>query len=465
MSGGGITWFEPFTAAGAWRVPEHPDRRVGGTVTFDPVGGIHLEVVGPLLPTPPNALMCFPGRQPVVYGDTPEPGAITLINVDSREIDSGLRTVGSELCRYTAQVLVTDAWLPPSGLAEITEVRAAIYPLDDAFSEPWSTLRNETLKDVGARRRTCCEAATPFGKLLVESGIASHRGRRLVLEPRAVFTMRPDLPKSLAWFEETLWDLRLFLNLVACEATHLSSLVAVLPGTNDKSGREPAVNVFRPVGVPLNAAPGSARDALLGVLDRHGRLREAIERWFGLPNDLKSVAALLTGGWYRDAPVEDLFLSLTQAAEGCHRIDFPEEGNFVPPIEYEPVRQALVDAIPTGTPHDLREALIQRLGFGNERSLRARLRDLVRRILIADDRVRTGITEDGWVSAVVSHRNALTHLSPGGERPPASSLLTESRQLALLLHLALLRDLGISFGEAAENLSFRRQHFGALLPR
>jgi hypothetical protein len=51
---------------------------------------------------------------------------------------------------------------------------------------------------------------------------------------------------------------------------------------------------------------------------------------------------------------------------------------FVADAVFEPIRDSLVAAIPSSCPLDLRQALKQRLKFGNERSLGYRLRHLIK---------------------------------------------------------------------------------------
>jgi hypothetical protein len=72
------------------------------------------------------------------------------------------------------------------------------------------------------------------------------------------------------------------------------------------------------------------------------------------------------------------FLSLMQALEGFHRATTP--GLYVTEEQYEPIHQALSNAIPKFVRKDHREALKSRIRYGNEVSLRKRLDALVSRL-------------------------------------------------------------------------------------
>lgn len=100
------------------------------------------------------------------------------------------------------------------------------------------------------------------------------------------------------------------------------------------------------------------------------------------------------------------FLSLMQALEGFHRATMP--GLYVSEEQYEPIRQALSNAIPKFVEKNHREALKSRIKYGNEVSLRKRLDALISRLgmqlrksLLGGD----GTVPRSWVET----RNYYTH--------------------------------------------------------
>ncbi len=100
------------------------------------------------------------------------------------------------------------------------------------------------------------------------------------------------------------------------------------------------------------------------------------------------------------------FLTLMQALEGFHRATMP--GLYTSENEYEPIRQALSNAIPGIVASDHKDALKSRIKYGNEISLRKRLVALVehlpltlRKHILGSD----GALPRSWVET----RNYYTH--------------------------------------------------------
>src|SRR5205823_4019126 len=75
------------------------------------------------------------------------------------------------------------------------------------------------------------------------------------------------------------------------------------------------------------------------------RFAEIADRWFALQTDLSVVVSLFFGTLYaRGLPREFRFLALTQALETYHRRT--HGGLYMTDAAYEPVLDALTDAIP-----------------------------------------------------------------------------------------------------------------------
>lgn len=102
------------------------------------------------------------------------------------------------------------------------------------------------------------------------------------------------------------------------------------------------------------------------------------------------------------------FLSLMQALEGFHRAIGTGTGLYVSDDDFEPIRQALLDAIPAEVGTDHRKSIVSRIRYANEVSLGKRLNELadrlapdVRRKILG----RSGKVPRSWVDT----RNYFTH--------------------------------------------------------
>ena len=144
--------------------------------------------------------------------------------------------------------------------------------------------------------------------------------------------------------------------------------------------------------------------------------------------------------------VEIRFLSLTQAIETYHRRLFG--GKYQDDEEYlAGIYHILTKEIPDNINSDFKKSLQMRLRYGNEFSLRKRLREVIRSInnVLDFDFVTLGKKREEFIDKVVDTRNYWTHYSP--ELINKVEQLGEDRlilitSLQLLLEVNFLRDLG-----------------------
>jgi hypothetical protein len=275
-------------------------------------------------------------------------------------------------------------------------------------------------------------------------------------EHEAAFKIIPKGPKHLDWFFERLGDLRSLLTLLVGEAVTPTRLSGRLP---DEERAEVSI-FFAYTGEPPKRLVHPAQMLLTrGQLGE--RLPAIIRRWFEERDLLQTTVALLAGTLYtKDLPGEFRFLALTQALETFHRRT--RSDRYLSAEKYVAVEEALRAAIPEGIPSDLRQALSDRLRYGNEHSQRRRLRDLLHSLDEAGQ--RTVSTDSKFVDRIIKERNYLTHY-PEGEEPTmdGEELYYVSLRLRAMLVLLLLKVIGIEGNEAVEGL--RRTRWSQMLLR
>jgi len=118
--------------------------------------------------------------------------------------------------------------------------------------------------------------------------------------------------------------------------------------------------------------------------------------------------------WLRPAQIlESKFISLMQGLEAYCRQVFAGKDLFLPPEEYGNLRKLVAGAIPSETDPDLKESLKARLKYGNEHSLRKRVRTLLLAHADASDLLIESFGTDlrTWINRTVDMRNAITHYS------------------------------------------------------
>lgn len=103
------------------------------------------------------------------------------------------------------------------------------------------------------------------------------------------------------------------------------------------------------------------------------------------------------------------FLSFTRALEAYHRNLY--DGVYLTPEEYEPIKQALIDAIPDDIEGSLKGKLKAMMKSGYEFSLRKRLKTICNEILGEYEEIIEKLLGDSnsFVDKVTDTRNYLTH--------------------------------------------------------
>lgn len=175
---------------------------------------------------------------------------------------------------------------------------------------------------------------------------------------------------------------------------------------------------------------------VLAVMDRWGDQYAAMSDPVNLLSDVLS----------RDPPATQIkLLLLAQSLEAFHRN--VDGGEYLPGIEYDLVRRQLENAIPASLSSAHRASLKSRIRYGNELSLRTRLKKLLDG-LTEDSLRRLEIDRVAFVSDVVDARNDFTHWVQTREkvRPHGAHLANLVSSLQAVTQLIFLRHLGVQEG-------------------
>lgn len=180
-----------------------------------------------------------------------------------------------------------------------------------------------------------------------------------------------------------------------------------------------------------------------------------LEKWFANRSRLLPVHNLLFGSFYSQMTLEFDFLAITHAVEAFHR--FARPGKYHTDSQYEQIRSILENAIPPEANSDWKQKFVKgELSFGNQFSLRKRLKELVQEL---DQATRDAIfpASKDFIGKIVDTRNYLTHYAKDGENRALGwpALYNAFERLRMLVGILLLRELGIA--EAAVVRAFRNR--------
>lgn len=142
---------------------------------------------------------------------------------------------------------------------------------------------------------------------------------------------------------------------------------------------------------------------------------QIIQRWFAARKNIGTFANLFMEEWVRPTSViEFRYISLLQGLESYHRMVFAGRDRYLDQDEYREVYKTVSSAIPSHLEDEHKESLGNRLKFGNEYSLRRRLKGLLIHHKDAASALMTAFgfkKTETWIDTIVKLRNELTHNS------------------------------------------------------
>jgi ApeA N-terminal domain 1 len=170
-------------------------------------------------------------------------------------------------------------------------------------------------------------------------------------------------------------------------------------------------------------------------------LQSLFDNWFSFYDEISPACSLFFAGTYKsDMYAEYQFLSLAQAIETYHRI--VHGGTFMADEAYAKFSEAMKTAIPVDVPEDMKQSFDNAFKYGNQISLRRRLREMIKE-LPEELRSLFPDKEKVMVDAIVDLRNNLTHVDK--KTPPfdGSKGVRAAAALKILLTVSILMRLKI----------------------
>jgi hypothetical protein len=246
----------------------------------------------------------------------------------------------------------------------------------------------------------------------------------------------PDEPQTLEWFVRTLHRICNLLSLLTDEIVAPVQFRFTIDGKDSDNSL-----LYQPI---RPASGDEDRVAVMFSLEQvQGRLENILDKWFSADATLcEAIGLFLDARFARGLSLYTQFPMLAQSVEAFSRATCAAE--YLTKEAYEPIRQALVAAIPKSVGPDHREALKSRLRYLNEFSLRKRVETLFSTLqqptaaLVCDDR-------DVFIEEVVNMRHYLSHRTDELRESALEgiSFYWTCEQLMILLRLLLLKHLGI----------------------
>jgi hypothetical protein len=453
---GDQTLFNSFEYRGFFWLPATPDRRLSGTLRFSEKT-IELQLLGTLGDHPATGIAAPPFLPACILGMTEGSKRLTLHNCAQTSTSTNLIT-GIGASTLNAQHLLIGGHY-----ARDADLQFHSMTLTFANLEQWIAHRAFVSAPVAEERPDgsksfVAEYIQPpkqtFTVDPIESTISitsdlTHAGigdlQQEVRTHTARLELEPRTAKHLWCYAERIRQLQNLLTLLMGQAT--VPLHVTLRGPVDARLPQRSEQIelfFNPGFGNVDKANHPAKMLTLFPYIEATRFATVLTQWFGRQVLLENVCNLFFGVIYNEfLYIQFSFLGLVQALETYCRNT--QHGLYVSETDYKVIAEALIAAIPSTTPRDLRESLKRgKIKYGNEYSLRKRLRCLL--CSLEDDTVRM-ITDkpSEFCENVVATRNYYTHYTSELESEAFSDaeLVRACLRLRVLLTVVLFKEIGL----------------------
>ena len=464
---------EPFAIEGFWWLPNTPDVKIPGVLSFTPGDTPRLKLMGALnnieerdFP-PPDFI-----NPDIIHGISAKGESVTLSKCLQKSRNSSIGDAGSQ---STSEFIVHFAFFGvyfsnPSDI-QFTSVFVRFHNLDNWYN------------------KSCIETSTPepgtevitfirpkpidiqINDFLVQIALLESQSlnpNRALLSTKVHINIYNPTKKPL---EEYLNLLRLIQNFFTFAITEPTFVIEITGRVTEKI--EPTGTNFDPPQIIkiFYAAAGWQSDPsdifwafmLLPYSEIEGNLPELLKMWVKKAETLKPVYDLYFAGIYRSTYPENEFLNLTQAIETYHRRIYG--GEYISENVYlNGLYKTLTAAIPQDISADFRSSLQKgKLRYAHEYSLRKRIYLLCQHI---SENLRVNFLNDkkaqsDYAERIADTRNYLTHYSPELKEKAITGgkeLFELNNQLELIISFCFLEQLGIPYNKI-EALLFKDRRY------
>lgn len=451
----------PHEFAGNWWLPEDPDNKVPGILTYDPSEGILLKLIGGwqyIVTRPVGNGVAFTGetRQwPVIFGigdgkyitllnaqvanaQTYDLGQI-LIGPNRLDLRAGTALIGCHMdepdepafvaCNATIENLT--AWTHRSGIERQFEFTRDGRPERHAI--------NLTHPDPISVSMASLTATLHFNW---QSSVDNTRGGTTAsVTEQASVEFSSNEPRSLAHWLDLLASMADLISISALRACGLITMQVSLPATPEEWPEDhPHRNEMHEIAVVqrrlVKAKPGqkaqAQRDLVLTLADLS--FEELLPKWLEIRETFAAARQMILGLRYvTSGYLETRVVTAVAAAESMHRALNPDPP--IPPEEFSTLRSQLLESVP---PH--RKAWLSDRLMSNEPTLKQRLLDLVARLGAVGEVLVPNPEE--WAKAAKNSRNTLAHVG-SSDGNDTERLFAVVEVTAAVVILNLLQELGV----------------------
>lgn len=458
---------ETCTWTGRWWLPDKPEESHAGFLTYDPLAGLELTLVGGfedriIRQEGLNALVVVEGSRTWdvlhgVAGNKP----VTLIDcLATHSSSSGLGFGGPDKQTVQAHTALIGVHLSTPTDAVFVEAQAAIEDLllwtGQGGLSASIAVETQTQRPTGESTISIAPVATREVEvagakvalqhwLTLPNYVQERRGTMAYARDTAVLSVAPERPTTFGDLDGMVQSIQDLVSL----ATHRGAAVLwcrLLVNREDPTG-----STSIPRKVDLYQRRETVGDPDARSVDPHEMLfdladlpyEEVLPRWFEIRGRFRATCNMLLGMRYGEGGyVEAQLITIAAAAEALH--DQLQHEPPIPPADFATLRQALVDAVPVERREWIKSVV------SNRPSLRMRLNALADRL--PKDCRNTLVPDVGeWAKRTARARNDLSHAGQSKQTIDDMYAVVEVTKAVVLLNL--LMELGLSEAKMLEALT------------
>lgn len=433
---------ESFEHKGVWWLPEDPEKEYPGTLSFDPVNGGHLE------------LMLY---DPHEFFGKNKPSKIDIIHglVQTSEVTlrgCHFRSGSHSIPGFDEIKISVDYIYMKYHFDRIEDIVFKKMSVSYTHLNSWMYHYSFNIFRMSENIRDFNVFYNPFESLNIPlddnlnirfhydiARNSSITGVSLQNEARITITPQEKLhfDKYYSFFD---FHLPNFLTLATGQTNYPFGIRGTIP-----DNPRPVSIYYKILGYVDKPRSISYMEMLFAFKDVENNLSTYLSNWINKSKILWAVYDEYFKFYYqRYIDRKPQFLSFTRALETYHRNLY--DGVYLTPEEYEPIKQALIDAIPDDIEESHKGKLKAMMKSGYEFSLRKRLRMICNEILGEYKGIIKELLGDSndFVGKVTDTRNYLTHNLK--ERPenviPDEKLYYYILKMQFLLRICFLVEMG-----------------------
>jgi hypothetical protein len=447
---------EKFEIKGLWFLPSNKDKKVPGTLSFDPINGSYLELIGTfedigtLYTTNSSQDNSF-----IILGTSIDSESITLYHC-YRSSRRGIRfkrneELGPPSERYYANFILKGYHFENEESLKFHTIRSSIQNFeewvnitgfkDDSDTEIENSIRidYEKPKDIEFDLHTNHSGKFTFSASRPEFNSQKHEyiTQEIELELNSVEE------KSLKEIHELLTRFQNFLILGIYRSVFPNKIIFYNNNIQNDFGkygkyRKP-IEFYQTTRKRLEVKEKNTFEMLFNYIQIKDSFPLIIKNWFEKYEKLSPAFNLLFEQFYNGTSfTENTFLNLAQSAETLHSRVY--DHTKIPKEEYLTMKKEILELVPNKYHNWLKE----QLHFGNHLDLAQRLTELTEKYgnTVIDEIIPK---KSDFVKQVKDLRNYYTHYSPSLQKKLISErdLMFLSERLKMLLVSGFLYEIGL----------------------